>query len=118
MKHLPDDHQIEGLLKGRIRQPSPDFERRLRAISRETSGSPAISWGQWLRPMVVAASLVIGISLLTMQLASDQQAVTNEELALEEQWLPLLSLAEDLAPAEALTDPDTRLFLEFFAFNQ
>lgn len=119
MSKPPDERSIERLLRGQIREPSDRFEERLRQIPLDDyKGSSR--WQAILRPLAVAASLILGIFLFLQQKPLQVFSGTvaaDMGVDLDAEWITLLSLAEGVSDAEALTDEELRFALEYYAFN-
>lgn len=120
MKPPPDDQSMETLLRGSIREPSARFEEALRRIP-ERSARPAwTSWLATLRPLGIAAAILIALSLFLKPEQPGIPPAPVPEIALERldpELIELFDLAEALTDAGSLADEDTRLTLEYYAFN-
>jgi hypothetical protein len=113
---IPNENQIENLLRGAMTEASPSFEASLERIP----GQSRISLATWFKPFAVAAALILGLGLFVLQesrtnFSMDQPFAGIHEL--DEQWIDLLTLAESVAPAGELTDPELRFALEYYAFK-
>lgn len=111
---------METLLRGSIRQPSARFEKALREIPHRTARPTRATWLAALRPLAIAAAVLIAVSLFLKPETPEQPQAPTTELArerLDPQLIELFDLADALADAGSLADEDTRLALEYYAFN-
>lgn len=119
MKNKSEMDWPEELLRGTIRQPSARFEEKLRRIPRQDVRG-GFRWWAALRPIAVAASLMLGIFLFIKQglvHPIPEPPVATESSGLDPEWIALFSLAEGVSEAEALADSDLRSAIEYYAFN-
>ena len=119
MKH-PNPEQLELLLQGTIREPSRRFEEALAAIPEEESGT-GMTWLGILKPLALAATLILGDSLFLLNQTSPTagpDVATDVTAPLDRDWVELFTMAEALDQADVLTDKDLLPALEYYAFNQ
>ena len=117
----PDDKSIEQLLRGNIREPSTRFESALRGIPDRREVRKGRQWLPVLRPLAIAAALIIGLLLFMEQenaIAPSRQPEDAQVTALDAEWIGLLSLANSLKSAGSLANAEARLVLDYYAFNQ
>ncbi len=116
----PNPEQLELLLKGTIREPSRRFEEALAAIA-EQENSTGISWPGMLKPLAVAAALILGISIFLLNQTSPSagpKVASATTAPLDREWVELFTMSEALDQAHVLTDEDLLPALEYYAFNQ
>jgi hypothetical protein len=126
----PDTDPVEHLMAGHIRQPSARFEAELADIPRMAlKRQPA--WLQALKPLAVAALLLLGLFLALPRESALHPSISGPGLAdkepvpldvaekavTDENWMELFTLAETVAMADLLTDPDLRGALDYYAFQ-
>lgn len=112
----PDDRQLEALLRASHRETSASFEAALDKIP----GREGKNLILFLKPLTIAAALILGLGFSLLQESRTvpvERPVEFLPQELDEEWISLLSLAEAVAPAGELTDPELRLVLEYYAFN-
>jgi hypothetical protein len=125
----PPLKNIDALMRGQIRNPSPRFEEALRQIPEDAVvvDRPFVFAGM-MKTLAVAASLTLGFFVLLQQqqpVPSADDALVNQsgvpltpaEAFPEEEWLDLLTLASLIEDAEVLANADTRAALDYYAFN-
>lgn len=120
MKPLPDDSSMETLLRGSIREPSARFEEALRQIPGRAGRPARTNWLATLRLLGIAAAILIALSLFLKPEHPGHPPLPVKDIAhqqLEPELIELFDLAEALAEAGSLADEDTRLALEYYAFN-
>jgi hypothetical protein len=120
MKPPPDDKSMETLLRGSIRQPTARFEEALRRIPGQAERPAWTTWVATLRPLGIAAAILIALSLFLKPEQPEQPQGPVTQLAwerLDPELIELFDLADALADAGSLADEDTRLALEYYAFN-
>ncbi len=109
-----DFKQIEALLSGKIRQPSPRFEEALRNIQigqTEVRGRPG--WFAVLKIAGVAAAVsLLAWSSLDIRL-EDQVPSAENILQQDPDLLTLFTLADDLEMADTLLDEENLLALDY-----
>ena len=117
----PDEKELDHLIKGKIRQPSPRFEEALQRIPTSEDRGSTHWWITSWRPLAIAASLILGLFII-MNPEFDERGTDEKDphfaTSLNEDWIELFSLANSLESATSLTDSETRLALEYYAFNQ
>ncbi len=109
-----DFRQIEALLSGRIKQPSPRFEEALRQIPAQGNSSKQVtSWTGFLKIAGIAAavSLIVwtGVDLnLSSEVPSAETILQSDP-----DLLTLFSLSNDLDMADTLLSEDNLLALDY-----
>ncbi|HKJ90028.1 MAG TPA: hypothetical protein VJ960_02770 [Oceanipulchritudo sp.] len=114
---IPNEKQVEDLLRSRLKEVSPSFEAALGRIPVRNRLQPVA----FLKPFAIAAALILGLGLFVLQESrtfSPAGPPTVGTGELDPEWIDLLTLAESVAPAGELTDPELRLALEYYAFNR
>jgi len=119
MKALDED-QIENLLQGTIKDPSPRFEAALRAIPGRVEAEGRRHWITLLKPLALAASVLLILTLFLKEasVTKPADAMVSTAPLLDEEWVELFSLADALASAESLSDDELLPALEYYAFHQ
>jgi len=116
----PDEQQIESLLRGTIREPSFRFEAALQTIPERIDAEGKASWLAGLKPLALAASLILAVSILVFRDANHHlqpvRMVSSPQL--DPQWMELFSMADALNAADTLSDDEILPALEFYAFNR
>ena len=121
MKQKPDETSIETLLKGQVDQPSARFEQALGQIPSREQRRSGLQKLAFLVTVSAAALLVLSTIFLlkpAQSSAPPEQFAERPLEALDPQWLELFTLADAVAGIDSLTNEETRLAVEFYAFNQ
>lgn len=114
MKEDNDFKQIEALLSGQIRQPSPRFEEALRRIPQQAATErQGPGWSAYLKLASIAAAITL-FAWMGIDLTLSDQAPSPEEILQGDQdLLTLFSLSNDLEMAEILLFEDNLLALDY-----
>ena len=106
--------QIEALLSGQIKQPSPRFEEALRQIPLQAAPTRLVStWSGFLKLAGVAAAITLfawtGLDLNLSDKVPSAESILQEDPDL----LTLFSLSNDLGMADTLLSEDNLLALDY-----
>ena len=109
-----DFKQIEALLAGRVRQPSPGFEEALRRIPlQQAPANVAPIWPGFLKLAGIAAAVALlawsGLDISLSDRVPSAASILQEDADL----LTLFSLSNDLDMAETLLSEENLLALDY-----
>lgn len=114
MKEDKDFKQIEALLSGHIKQPSPRFEEALRQIPNASRRmNPVSQWSAFVKIAGIAAAITL-LAWSGLDLSLSDRAPSPESILQDDQELiTLFSLSNDLEMADVLLSEENLVALDY-----